>query len=432
MKRFISLLVIIISLIFSSCTTETPVSPNKDLQQGGISLNIDRVHKPDNVISVTAYLTREGFDTLSGTLNLISDTTADITFNDISAGDWHLKVDAADEDTVVVYSGETDVTILAGITTQVNLVLQPTGAGKGNIYIYVTWGVPQNTNWIDYQNNPVASPSIVPVTPNGIAHPCVLYDDGIYKMWFVAFYNSAVANIWYAVSNDGKNWQLGANSPVLTPGDPYSWDSYHVSTPKVIKDGNIYRMYYLGFADEYGPWNIGLATSPDGINWTKHGDPVVHSDYNEFQIQTGDIIKVNDIYYLYYSVHNLPYYQISVATSPDGVNFIKSGNNPVLVVDENWEGTGVNSPSVIYENGQYKMVYSAYPGTGFGMAYSADGINWIKDSSNPIFRLENVTNSWCYAICYPFWRNYNNHYRIYYQGNTNGGYAESKIGFIYK
>ncbi len=427
MKRLISFVVIsFISLFFYSCSNQTPVSPN--VENGGITLSIDRLHKPDNVVSVSAYLTREGLDTLSGTLNLLSDTTADISFNDISAGQWHLKVDAADEDTVVVYSGETYVNILAGITTDVSLTLVPTGAGKGNIYIFVNWGVPPNTNWIDYQYNPVVSPSIVPTYSIAVCHPCVLYDDGIYKMWFAAFYDNAIANIWYAISNDGKNWQLGSNNPVLTPG--YSWDSHHVSSPRVIKDGNNYRMYYLGFADEYGPWNIGLATSPDGINWTKQGDPVVHSDYNEFRIQTGDIIKVNDVYYLYYAVHNLPYYQISVATSSDGVNFTKSANNPILIVNENWEGTGVKSPSVIYENEQYKMIYSAFPETGFGMAYSSDGINWTKDTNNPFFVLDDVTNNWCQAIAYPFWRKFNDQYRIYYQGNLGNGY--SKIGLIYK
>jgi predicted GH43/DUF377 family glycosyl hydrolase len=431
MKRILLFTVILFSLLLNSCSSQAPVSPDSDSQQGGISLNIDRLHKPENVISVTAYLIREGYDTLSGTLNLISDTTADITFNDVPAGDWHLKVDASDEDTVVVYSGETDVNILAGITTQVSLILQPTGVGAGCIYIYVTWGVPPNTSWIDYQNNPILSPSMLPVIPNAVSHPCVLSDDGMYKMWFAAFNNSAVANIWYAVSNDGINWELGSNHSVLVPSS-YWWDSQNVCSPRVIKDGNNYRMYYTGFADEYGEWDIGLATSSDGINWTKHGDPVVNSDYNEFQIQIGDVLKVNDVYYLYYAVHNLPYYKISLATSTDGVNFIKSANNPVLIVNESWEGTGVKSPSVIYENGQYTMIYSAFPETGFGMAYSSDGINWIKDTNNPLFRLEDISNNWCQAIAYPFWRKLNDQYRIYYQGNFEGGNAESKIGFIYK
>ena len=55
MKKFILTIGILFSLFFNSCTNNTPVAP-QDSQQGGISLNIDRVHKPDNVVSVTAYL----------------------------------------------------------------------------------------------------------------------------------------------------------------------------------------------------------------------------------------------------------------------------------------------------------------------------------------------------------------------------------------
>ena len=434
MKIHISLLVLFISLLFSSCTKDTPLSANNETGQGGISLNIDRVHKPANVVSVTAYLTREGYDTLSGTLNLISDTTADITFNEIAAGSWHLIVDAADEDTVVVYSGSTDVTILAGITTQVSLVLQPTGEGKGNIYIYVTWGVPPNLNWIDSPDNPIMTQSIVPDYPLAVTQPKVILDDGVYKMWFTSLYWSAVFNIWYAVSNDGINWQLGSNSAVLTPGNYNTWDSHAVGTGAILKEDNVYKMYYSGFSDEYGYWNIGLATSSDGINWIKQPNPVIYADADEYQISPNDIVKVNGTYYLYYSKRAYPYYDIRVATSTDGVNFTKPNNNPLLVPAQNWEGTGIFSPSVIYENGIFKMIYVSVGGNGtdLGMATSNDGIHWTKDPNNPFFTINEVHNNWCQRITYPFWRKINGQYRIYYTGNMDDGYYSAMTGLIYK
>ncbi len=200
MKKLFFLFIICLALLFNSCKSNAPVSPDEN-QQGGIALNIDRVHKPDNVVSVTAYLTRENFDTLNGSLNLLSDTTADITFSDVAAGGWHLKVDAADEQNTVVYTGEADVNILAGITTQVYLTLEPTGAGYGNIYIYVNWGVPPDNSWVDYQYNPIISQAIIPDNPNAVTFPRILYEDGMYKMWLTSLYNSAVSNIWYAVSH---------------------------------------------------------------------------------------------------------------------------------------------------------------------------------------------------------------------------------------
>jgi len=47
--------------------------------------------------------------------------------------------------------------VLEGITTQVNLVLSPTGGGTGSIYIYVKWG---DSGWKDYIGNPIIEKAI--------------------------------------------------------------------------------------------------------------------------------------------------------------------------------------------------------------------------------------------------------------------------------
>ncbi len=41
--------------------------------------------------------------------------------NEIDAGTWHLKVDAEDDSGLVLYTGETDVQVFAGFTSQVYL-----------------------------------------------------------------------------------------------------------------------------------------------------------------------------------------------------------------------------------------------------------------------------------------------------------------------
>ena len=331
MNKIIFFIVVNISFLLSNCSDDSLITPQSS--PGGISLNIDRVHKPDNVVSVTAYLTRADFDTLSGSLNLLSDTTADLTFNDVAAGDWHLKVDAADEQGTVVYTGETDVNILAGITTQMYLTLEPTGAGYGNIYIYVNWGIPQNTEWTDYQNNPVLSPQNNYWDFNGVWQSQVMIDDGIYKMWFGGLANNAVGYIGYAESIDGISWTRPLSSPVLAPGNYGQWDDLRVATGAVIKEAGIYKMYYSGFSDQYSNWDIGLATSPDGINWTKYsGNPVIYGNSGwEFQVVATSILKIDGIYFLYYYGKNSPEYKIGLATSTDGINWTKYQGNPILV-----------------------------------------------------------------------------------------------------
>lgn len=154
MKNLTILSGILLILFFNSCSQNEPTSPNDDQQAGKLFLKIDEENAPESVVWVEAFLTREGYDTLSGNLNLLSDSTADILMENIQAGGWHLKVDAKDSAGVILYTGETDIEIFAGFTTQVYLVLEPTGAGVGNIYIWVTWGIPSSfKNAIDFDGN---------------------------------------------------------------------------------------------------------------------------------------------------------------------------------------------------------------------------------------------------------------------------------------
>jgi len=82
--------------------------------------------------------------------------------------------------------------------------------------------------------------------------------------------------VYYAFSEDGLSWEKYGETPVLFPDSTYSWDSYHVSSGPVIKENGIYKMYYSGWNDQYGDWPVGLATSEDGINWTRYANnPIV-------------------------------------------------------------------------------------------------------------------------------------------------------------
>ena len=419
MKRIISSCIIFLSLFLNSCSTDTSVSPNS-VDQGGISINIDRIHKPANVVSVTAYMIREGFDTLSGSLNLLSDTTADITFNELAAGGWHLKVDAGDEENTIVYAGETDVNILAGITTQVYLTLEPTGAGYGNIYIFVDWGVPSNLNWVDYQYNPILSVEDIPYYTMGVSQAQIMYDENIYKMWFMNLYPDGQGDISYAESNDGFSWQVLLNNPVLSSGEAGSWDDYTVGMGYVFKEDGIYKLYYIGMQEAMtGMRQIGLATSPDGINWTKYPDPVLQGSYNEFFLGVHSVLKIDGIYYMYYDsspVNSYYDFVINLATSSDGISWNRYFNNPILFADKNWEGISVRYPAVINEDNNFKMIYSNDFQNGLGMAYSNDGINWNKEINNPVFDLSKVHNNWTTKISYPCFGKYGNQYRMYYTG----------------
>lgn len=435
MKNFALMCSFFLLLFFTSCNQNEPTSPEGDDHlRGKLFLKIDKANAPESVVWIEAFLTRQGYDTVSGILNLLSDSTADLLLENIQAGEWNLKVDAKDSAGVIIYSGETNVNVFAGFTTQVNLVLEPTGAGVGNIYIWVTWGIPPSGNWTDFTGNPIFYSSNSYWDYNGVQGPHILIENNLFKMYYTAQGSAYSGFIGYAFSSDGINWIASPNNPVLSPGPSGSWDETAVAAATVIRDESDYKMYYHGFSDPWGPWHIGLATSTDGINWVKLSNPVLYATGGmEFQIVPSSVLKIDDTYYLYYTGRNLPYLDIRVATSSDGINWTKYSGNPILTRDQSWEGTGVYYPSVYKNNNMYIMIFMNQLGTGFGKATSTDAINWVKDETNPFFTKDDTYNHWAeYKIAYPNYVRVNNKDRIYYTGLNTNIYPFGMIGFVTK
>lgn len=428
MKHLIYLSILLLFLLSISCTEKS--NPVETKQFGKVILKIDRANAPQGITIVRATLSRTGYSNIVATMNILSDTTADLVLNNIPVGVWLLKVEALNDSMVVLYSGETEVNILAGIITQVNLTLTPTGQGTGSIRIFVSWGTTQtNLNWIDNPTNPVLSSSNSYFDFYGVAEPRIIFDEGKYKMWYYGDEGSAKKHVLYAESVDGINWTRYP-VPVLSPGNS-SWDSWAVQPGYVIKEGNTFKMYFVAYSNQNGPWYIGLATSVDGINWVKRSTPVLNPGSGwEFQIGTSFVLKKDNKYYLYYIGRNFPYFNIGLAISNDGINFTKYSGNPILTATQNWEQNGIMYPNIYFENGIYKMIYHDGSNNGFGYAYSNDAINWTKDSRNPFFRRNFTISGWGNAsISYPCYIKVNNEERIYYSGYSTLS-NKYRIGFL--
>ncbi len=420
-NRFLVLALLGGVIIMSGCTKNSPTSPNQEtVKNGSVSLAFDKTTAPQNVVNIIAYLTRANYDTLKGDLNLLSTSSADIKINDIPVGTWHLKVDAMNADSTVVYSGESDVQINEGVVSQVNLTLIPTGNGQGSIYILVNWGK-ELSNFTDYIMNPIFTPSQNPTLPNGVSTSKIIVDNGIYKMWYLSTYNAGMSNIWYAESQDGKVWQNIFNKPVFTRGVTGSWDDYTVGPGAILKEGDQYVMYYNGWQSQGGKWQIGVAFSSDGINWQRSDSPILIGDsVNNIKVTVQSVLKVNNTYYMYYTSHDINNYDkmiINLATSSDGIKWNKYQNNPILIADQSWEGIGISFPAVIFDNGQFIMIYQNTDRSKFGVAYSGDGKNWTKRAKY-IFSISDTKNN-PNQIDYPFLVKSGNEYRLYYSA-VNG------------
>lgn len=113
-------------------------------------------------------------------------------------------------------------------------------------------------NWTK-QNN--GNPVIIPTTSwelNNVSYPNVVFENGIYKMWYAAGSGDLPTQIVYATSTDGINWTKPQNqNPVLTRGSS-GFDITNIASPFVLHEGNLYKMWYSGFNGSM--WSIGYAT----------------------------------------------------------------------------------------------------------------------------------------------------------------------------
>ncbi|MBK8051301.1 MAG: hypothetical protein IPK16_31885 [Anaerolineales bacterium] len=189
------------------------------------------------------------------------------------------------------------------------------------------------------------------------------------------------------------------------------WDSEGVGAPSVLYDANakLWKMWYAGLSLYGGGYQIGYATSPDGITWTKHANNPIFvastSGWDDLNVLSPNVIYRNGQYHMWYAGRG-DRLQIGYATSPDGINWTKSAKNPVLPFggDLDWDNGEIASPSVLWMGDHYEMWYQGYnrvvQRTFIGHAYSPDGATWTKYDVNPVMGGQPLT--WdAFSVYYP-------------------------------
>ncbi len=246
-------------------------------------------------------------------------------------------------------------------------------------------------NWTKSPAGPLPAPGFS-WTSNGIPFVYITEMQDTLRMWFTGADGNTVGNdrIGYATSLDGVvfNYQP---IPVLEPGDnPDAFDSEGVFGASVIHDGTMFKMWYNGYNTQpyyAGNMEAGLATSVDGINWTKFpGNPVLpKGNPGDFDMQwayANTVLFENGEYKMWYTGFNGTSAGIGYATSNDGITWLKYPGNPVITAGG--PGTGallnVQNARVIHSLAGYEMWFngnSADPDFNVYYASSLDGTAWV-------------------------------------------------------
>lgn len=212
---------------------------------------------------------------------------------------------------------------------------------------------------------------------NGFVHR----EESLYRMWFSYTPDCGGNAIGYAESSDGVTWEPYTGNPVLRGSGPWEGDTH---TPTVIFDDGLFKMWYTGFT---GQNKVGYATSTDGKSWSRHSSPVLgptSGSWDSLDAGWPYVIKDGFTYKMWYAGStDRRTFNIGYATSTDGINWIKYGGYPVLQTGPpgSFDSKRVHYPTVSKENGgTYRMWFEAYDGfkESIGYAVSFDGISWTK------------------------------------------------------
>ena len=245
---------------------------------------------------------------------------------------------------------------------------------------FLTWGARANVdymtssdglNWASFQEEPIFSHTQVPFDAMAMPTSAIVDLDGTWHMYFflVPRSGSATGGIVEAVApNPWGPWEMPERM-LVDVGPTGDWDSRSLPAPRVIRIGAQYVMYYGGQHDSSGDTLIGMATSPDGIQWTKYNDPTTtEAPYAESD----------------------PVFRPNLESAP-------------------WENSRiVQDPRIVKTEDGYVMMYSSYNGFrpttshAYGLAFSEDGINWERRIDYPVFSGHDVKNriTWFHELAY--------------------------------
>ncbi|MCA9926626.1 MAG: hypothetical protein KC421_29860 [Anaerolineales bacterium] len=188
--------------------------------------------------------------------------------------------------------------------------------------------------------------------------------------WALYFYTIDTGNF----SGPGKIGRATAVSPfgpftadpepVLLPGPEGSWDEHAVLNPNVLKTDEDYVMYFdgnMGDSDSTRDRVIGMATSPDGVVWTKYNiesttaavvaesDPIFKTGlsgaWDRDRVMDPNVLQTEDGWIMIYESSHFDQrqqrrdYGIGIAVSEDGINWERPEENNQLLAtlaDKGW------------------------------------------------------------------------------------------------
>ncbi|MFZ0549025.1 MAG: hypothetical protein WAM60_26500 [Candidatus Promineifilaceae bacterium] len=238
----------------------------------------------------------------------------------------------------------------------------------------------------------------------------VVYHDGMFHMFHNGFNGwPAPVGIAYSRSVDGEHWEMVQDDPVFV-GDDLDYVGLTVlASSALVEDDGTWVLYFYTWDQSTwpAPTKIGRATAPAPTGpWTADPEPILvqgsEGEWDDYAVRVPSVVKTGDGYMMFYTGYTRQQGMIGMATSPDGIHWTKyndpatteapyAESDPVFVAAEGdaWDNAQILQPRVVSSPDGLVMLYSAGSAVNgsaakLGYAISQDGIHWER-VSEPIF-----------------------------------------------
>ncbi|NOY58441.1 MAG: glycosylase [Calditrichaeota bacterium] len=173
------------------------------------------------------------------------------------------------------------------------------------------------------------------------------------------------------------------NNPVFTGTGRDTWDRTIRERGYILKEGNIYSMWYTGYNEdrEDDTRYLGYATSPDGINWTRYADNPI---YKKSWVEDMIVVKYEGVYYMFAEGKNDIAHWL---TSTDKIHWKEQGPLNIRQRDGSPISPGpYGTPTVWIENGKWYLFYERND-LGIWLATSVDHKIWTNVQDDPVLKM---------------------------------------------
>jgi predicted GH43/DUF377 family glycosyl hydrolase len=239
-----------------------------------------------------------------------------------------------------------------------------------------------------------------------------------------------------ALSEDGETWTK-TGKPLMPLGarDDFHATPSLLRNPAgdLLKLDGVWHMVFCGNRAD----DVEHATSRDGLTWDKDPrGPIFKRAYAPNLIQWEGELRMYYIYKPKAVAGKAVPWEVHLATGRDFYSLKPHASNPVLKISQPWEKGALFYPYVLREGETWVMFYGAYwqghpsakTSTAMGMATSRDGVQWVKSTVNPVLT---PTPGSAYDSIYTSSEAVirdGDHYRLYYGGRIDMVHKYFSIG----